>query len=228
MLSAAFAVAAAPDPHAENAVPARPNIDSLAKKVYRYVNAQGREAFTNILDYLPPENRLQQEPAEFSRVSSQNDLEKEIDQPLAQQERSSDCPASASGGQVEPLISWAQMQWRDFSPAIAAGAILLLLLLATPLVLRKISAPDWARTLTKTIQLLAFISILAFLVAHNNRSLLRFRTPATACEQNAEGALAIERDPKKAYEKSLESYLKTTDSVDKEAGFKQIDPGLER
>lgn len=201
-----------------------------ADKIYRYVNAEGRESFTNILEKVPVDARGHKEKAEFG--SSNVAFNPESAQQPSGPKGLADTHTQKTGhletvgrGWLDPALEWTQTLWRDYTPFVVVGAIVLLLLLVTPTALRKVSAPAWARTVTRTIQVLTFIAILAFLVVQANRRYWRFVKPADSC-RGADCALRIKDRQKEAYQKSIDNYKKVIDQVNKEAGATGTKPGL--
>ena len=149
--------------------------------IYRYKNSSGRECFTNIWDRVPSESRKKAEAIDLSRVTLNTTVGREIDSRLEKQHRTllgSDYCRQAL--QQEGKRWWTGV-WTEYKPLIVAAAAILLLLLATPFALNRISAPQWARTLTVAIQVLALLGLFTFVVMKMNNAYQSVRALAAPC-----------------------------------------------
>jgi hypothetical protein len=199
-----------------------------ADKIYRYVNAEGRESFTNILEKVPVDAREQKEELGSSNIALTPESAQKADrskEPPDLQIQKTGYLATVRREWLDRVLEWTRTLWRDYAPFVVVGAIVLLLLLVTPTALRKVSAPDWARTLTWTIQFLTVFAVLAFLVVQANRKFSRLGNPGDSC-QGADCASRVKDKTINAYQKSIENYKKVIDQVNKEAGATGTKPGL--
>jgi hypothetical protein len=126
-------------------------------RIYRYINAQGRESFTNIVENVPSEQRPSGNPSEqFARSESGAPAPSVAVPP--KEKRS--CPTADSASRSDTPTGWLNWLWKEHQPFAIIGAIAWLLVALTPIMLRHVSAPQWAHTLTRSMQILAFLSVM--------------------------------------------------------------------
>ena len=131
--------------------------------IFRYINAEGRECFTNIPEKVPKELRgIPYEPG-ASQPSAAEAPAVAVNTPLTKAE------TKQTRGQSDrrSTIGWHQWLWRDYQPWVLISAILLFFMVITPTVLAHVSVPQWARTLTCAIEVLTFLSIAIFIATQN-------------------------------------------------------------
>ncbi len=164
-------------PWADGAEDARDPLSTI----YRYRNESGRESFTNIWDQVPTASRENAEVVDLSRVSLNTEVGREIDARLQEQHKAllgSDYCRLALKQQRD---RWWSKVWSEFKPLVVVAAIIVLLLLATPFALRRISAPQWARTLTMSIQVLSLLGLFVFAVMKMADAYQTVRTVTAPC-----------------------------------------------
>jgi hypothetical protein len=149
--------------------------------IYRYRNSAGRECFTNIWDRVPAASREKAEVVDLSRVSLNTPVGREIEERLEEEHRkligSDYCRLAL---QEEDKRWWASA-WTEFGPLLAVGSVIVFLLLITPFAMRRMSAPQWARTLTVAVQVLTLVGLIAFAIIKTNSAYRSLRGQAAPC-----------------------------------------------
>ena len=132
--------------------------DEFPNTIYRYRNKRGRLVFTNIWDQIPASQRAKAEKVDLSKVTLNEQVGAELDASMDHEfetlSRTPECKEVK-----ERASHWLGPIWQDYGHLIVIGGIFLALLIATPYALRRIDAPTWSRTLTKSLMLLGFVGV---------------------------------------------------------------------
>jgi len=122
------------------------HVPSQPDRVFKYKNQQGREVFTNVSESVPLEQRAQAE-LDLSHVPLNSEVGTQINARLSAEHRKlSDSPycqealREAEEHRLEDL-------WHEYGPLFVVGAVILLFLLASPMMMKRVAVPDWVRTL---------------------------------------------------------------------------------
>jgi hypothetical protein len=172
-------------------------LDSLGQRLspdkpavlYRYRTADGRTKFTNLRDSVPAGQRAGAE-VDLSRVSLNSQLGRDLDRRLneeyarlAEQPACQQLRAAADRNLLEVV-------WREHGPIVVCGGAILLLVLGTPYMVRRVGGPAWSRTLGMAVPILAFVGISAYAVVRSSQALSKFKLAAAPCEAETWNALA--------------------------------------
>jgi hypothetical protein len=157
--------------------------------IYRYVNSEGRTVYTNIAENLPADAR-DKSVVDLSDVSLHTELGNEIERQLMEEHRRlrglPSCDALASAAD-EPF--WRRV-WADYAPLVVCAGVLLFLFALTPVALRRVEAPTWAKTLTFAVPLVAGAGLMAFTMTRTSRSLDDLQVRARPCQMATWGHVA--------------------------------------
>jgi hypothetical protein len=160
--------------------------------VYRYVTPQGQTRFTNLLSSVP---RLQRSAAEvdLSRVSLNSDVGRDLNRVLddehARLAQSSTCQQLRAAA-AKPL--WREV-WDDYGPLVVVGAVLGLLVLLTPAMLKRVGA-SWGKTLSMAVPALAAVGLISYAAIRGTHALSQLKDKAAPCDAGTWNALAKKDD----------------------------------
>lgn len=160
--------------------PADPNRSSL-EGTYRYRGREGREVFTNVIESVPLAQR-EGSQLDLSHVPLNSELGTQINARLTSEHQRlvrSDYCVDARQRQEEGSL-WAL--WDRYSPIIVTGACILLFLLITPAMFRRVSVPEWVRTLRFAIPVLAVSGVLLYSMMEANRGIGGMLAGEAPCE----------------------------------------------
>jgi hypothetical protein len=150
-------------------------------QLYQYRGRNGRITYTNIADSVPLAQRSAAK-LDLKHVPLNSELGMALDQQLkAQYDRlreSSFCKAVESAVN-EPF--WRRV-WREQGPLVACGAAILVFLLITPWMVRKVGGAPWARALSMAIPVLGFAGVMGFILVKSGNSLSQLRDKAAPCD----------------------------------------------
>lgn len=167
--------------------------DQYPNTIYRYRNKRGRAVFTNIWDQIPANQRSHAEKMDLSHITLNPQLGAELD--ASMQTQFEIASASAECKKVKAQAThWMKPIWDDYGHLIILGAVMLLLLLATPFALRQVDAPVWARTLTRSFMLLAFVGVFMHTTVRAGKMYQSMRDAAAPCERETWEATATQKD----------------------------------
>lgn len=151
------------------------------KGTYRYRGADGREVFTNVIESVPLAQRAGSE-LDLSHVSLNSELGTQLNARLEAEHqrlaRSDYCVEAKQAAEAEPL----QALWDRYSPLIVTGALLLLFVLLTPAMLRRVAVPEWVRTLRFAVPVLAISGMLLYSMMEANRGMHDALSGAAPCQ----------------------------------------------
>ncbi|MBW2735588.1 MAG: hypothetical protein JRH20_24650 [Deltaproteobacteria bacterium] len=174
MLLTAALISLAPTAHA---------LDRAEVPVFRYVNAEGRPVYVNGLERVPKRYRKRAKALDLSRVSLNrklgNELKREVDRRMAQLLVTDECGrrrAAVGGG------FW-RVLWRDHSPLVVIGGAMLLLLLITPWITRRIGGPRWSRVLMMVLPILVLAGLWSTSAVQASRTLSVLEAKARPCQR---------------------------------------------
>lgn len=161
--------------------------------IYRYRNKRGRTVFTNIWDDIPPAHRARAEKVDLSHVTLNPQIGAELD--ASMQHEFEVLSASPECRQAkEEAAHWLKPIWDDYGHLIVLGAIMLALLLATPYALKRIDAPVWSRTLTKSFMMLGFVGLFMHTTVSAGKTYKAMKSAAEPCERETWAGLANQKD----------------------------------
>jgi hypothetical protein len=167
--------------------------DGDGAAIYRYVDTKGRVVYTNAAEQLPLDKR-ESARVDLSRVSLNTEVGAEMNRRLEQQHaaltQTSYCKRlieSANAGALER--AWDN----DPISVLCAGGVLLLLLFS-PSMLRRVDAPTWAKTLMFAIPLLAVVGVISFMISHAERTLAAVKSRAEPCMHETFARLSGDKD----------------------------------
>jgi hypothetical protein len=184
-----------------------------AHTFYRYVNAQGRESFTNIPDKLPPSHHTTVYDRNLSRISATSQPNGLDQQPAAAPDETRNCPADQRGARELNFSERLFRLWNDHQPYSAIGAVLLLLILITPTMVGLVSAPVWIHSLSRIIRVIALVTISLLAATQLNRNYLSLLKPSSACGEPGRQGVG----PTELYQKTVNSYTKQLDAIVQES-----------
>lgn len=163
---------------------------------YKYKNAQGRTVYVNDPARIPKEFRSQLKPVDLSHISLNpqlaNELKAELDrevkrlkEEIAQRESSPEKRCSEQG--EEPAPSWFTLLWERYAALVLIAGLLLLLLLFTPAITRRIDPGRWTRLLMFLMPLLGTIALITYTSIRTTRILREFQEERPRCAAEPSG-----------------------------------------
>jgi hypothetical protein len=157
--------------------------------LYQYRTADGRTRFTNLRDSVPPAQRAGAE-VDLSRVSLNTQLGRDLDRRLNEEHaRLAEQPACQQlrAAAERNLL---QVLWQEHGPLVVCGAAILLLVFATPYMVRRVGGPAWSRTIGMAVPILALVGIFAYATVRSNKVLAKYKQQAAPCQPETWNALA--------------------------------------
>jgi hypothetical protein len=149
--------------------------------LYKYRARSGRTTYTNLVENVPVAQRAAAK-VDLSRVSLNTKLGADLDQQLKLQydklRESAFCRSIETAIQ-EPF--W-RRAWGEHAPLVVCGGAILVFLLITPWMVRRVGGAPWARALSLAIPVLGFAGLMAFVLMKSGRSLSQLRERAAPCD----------------------------------------------
>jgi hypothetical protein len=176
--------------------------------LYKYRGRNGRTTYTNLAESVPVAQRATAK-LDLRQVSLNTKVGTELDQQLKAQydklRESSFCRAIEVAAN-EPF--W-RRAWDDHAPLVVCGGAILVFLLITPWMVRKVGGAPWARALSLAIPVLGFAGLMAFVLMKSGRSLSQLRERASPCAPGSWAASATRSDKGLVEHMQLLNALKT-------------------
>jgi hypothetical protein len=138
---------------------------------------------------VPPAQRAGAE-VDLSRVTLNSQLGRDLDRRLNEEHaRLSEQPACQQlrAAAEQSLL---QVIWQEHGPLVVCGGAILLLVFATPTMVRRVGGPAWSRTLGMAVPVLAFVGLFAYTTVRSNQSLSKLKLKAAPCQAETWNALA--------------------------------------
>lgn len=158
----------------ERAPAAEPNRPPGPEQFYKYRDANGREVYTNIVEQIPVEDR-EAAKLDLSQVPLNSELGTEISERLQTAHGkivdSAYCRDLRAHGKQRAL----KQIWDDHAPLIICLGLLVLLFCASPVMIRKVGGPSWARVLTMAVPALTIAGIMMWSMRSSNQAVVKFR-----------------------------------------------------
>jgi hypothetical protein len=194
MLQAGTQVGAAREGQPQRAAQAGPAVPPIPaaplppQTIYRYRNAKGREVYTNSAEQIPEQDRARAK-VDLSHIELNSELGSELNRRLEERyARLSDSPR-CDRLRKEASLGFLERMWEDFGPLVVCGGVLLLFVLFTPLALRRVGGPAWARTLMMAIPALAVAGLVTFSMRETGRALSELKQQAAPCDPDGFASL---------------------------------------
>jgi len=183
-----------PSPGSKAAAEANP--PPMPQQLYKYKTKDGRTAYTNILDEVPPEQRAGHE-VDLRHVALNTELGNELNQ-RAEQERvhkqlaatpyCENLKKDATKGELEQL-------WDDHPVPITCAVLIALLIVMTPAMMRSVHPPEWARVLSKVIPALFLVGGAMYGMQMANKKVAETRKLLKPCLNETFASLDESQDP---------------------------------
>jgi hypothetical protein len=155
--------------------------------MYRYRNAKGRYVYTNVAEIVPLEQRAAAR-VDLRHVSLNSQLGAAIDSQLKARyetlQQSNAC-AQARWQAREPWLKQLWTQLGAAGPFTLCGAIFVVLLALTPLMLSKGWGGPWARVLKTAIPLLGSVALAVFVMQKYERATSDLKLRSDRCQPQA-------------------------------------------
>lgn len=175
---------------AEGTAAVNPEGSDYPNTFYRYRGKRGRWVFTNIIDEVPA-NQRDGSKLDLSHITLNPQVGAELD--ASMQHEFETLSSSPECREVrEQATHWTRAVWDDYGHLIVLGAIFLALVLGTPYALRRVDAPTWARTLTKSFMLIGFVGVFMHTTVSAGKTYRAMKEAAAPCQRETWTALAKE------------------------------------
>jgi hypothetical protein len=150
------------------------------QQIYKYKTKDGRTVYTNILDEVPPEQRVGGK-VDLSKVALNTQVGNDINGRLAAEHAQlSASPYCKELEKVASKTAYEQL-WDDHAPLIVCGGLIALLILMTPTMMRNVNPPDWAKVLSKAIPTLFVLGGAMYGMTAANKMALEARSKLKPC-----------------------------------------------
>jgi hypothetical protein len=169
--------------------------DQYPNTIYRYRTKRGRVVFTNIWDQIPANQRAHAETMDLSHVTLNPQIGAELDASIQTQFEAASSSPECKKVKAQ-AAHWLKPIWDDYGHLIILGIVMLVLVLATPFALRQVDAPVWARTLTRSFMLLAFVGVFMHTTVRAGKTYQSLRDAAAPCQEQTWIATAEQKDPR--------------------------------
>lgn len=149
--------------------------------LYRYRARNGRITYTNLADSVPVTQRAAAK-LDLDSVSLNSKLGADLDRQLKAQYdklRESSFCRSIEAAANEPF--WLRA-WQEHAPLVVCGGAILVFLVITPWMVRRVGGAPWARALSLAIPVLGFVGLMTFVLMKSGRSLSQLRDRAAPCD----------------------------------------------
>jgi hypothetical protein len=178
------------------AVPAQPPGNAAPQQLYKYKTKSGRIAYTNILDEVPLDQRTKHE-VDLSHVTLNTDVGNDLNQQKQLAVEHEQLAASPYCKQLEQVAAKTELEqlWDDHPVTIVCGALVALLILMTPTMMRKVHPPEWARVLTKVIPALLVVGGTMYGMQTANKKIVESRKRVKPCLSETFDGLDQSKDP---------------------------------
>ena len=126
----------------------------------------------------------------LSRVSLNTEIGKDLDRRLNEEySRLAEQPACQQlrAAADRNLL---QIAWQEHGPLLVCGGAILLLVLFTPSMVRRVGGPAWSKTIGMAVPILAVVGIFAYTTMRSNQVMARFKQQAEPCQAETWNALA--------------------------------------
>jgi hypothetical protein len=137
--------------------------------LYRYKSRAGHLVFTNLVDEVPPDQRAAAQ-LDLSHVSLNSTLGAELERRLKTRFEALRESAVCRGARADELAPIWQRAWTEHRAASTFAAVLLVFLLITPTMTRRVGGAAWARALSLAIPVLGLAAIISFVLVQAGRS----------------------------------------------------------
>jgi hypothetical protein len=192
LLLAALIALAASSPSLVLAEPEPP--PAPPQQIYKYKNKDGRTVYTNILDEVPPDQRVGGK-VDLSKVVLNTSVGNDINGRLAAEHAElAQSPYCKELEKVANKSAFEQL-WDDHAPLIVCGGLIALLILMTPTMMRKVNPPDWAKVLSKAIPALFVVGGAMYGMTYANKMATQARSKLKPCLNETYESLAGSADP---------------------------------
>lgn len=158
-------------------------VDQVEKPVYRYTNAQGRAVYVNGLERVPARYRKKAKALDLTHISLNhqlgNELKRDVERRAAQLLVTDEC------GRRRAAVSagfW-RLLWRDHSHLLVIGGAMLLLILFTPWITKRIPGPAWSRLLMMVLPILVLAALWSTSAVQASRTLTALKKKARPCQR---------------------------------------------
>lgn len=199
-----------------------------SKRFFKYVDRDGKEVFTNIVETVPVAQRKEAE-LDLSHVPLNSALGAEINARLDAEHAKLVETDYCAEVRRQAEAQTPQTIWDDYGPLIVCAIVALLFLIATPSMLRKVDAPAWARALSFAVPALAVVGFVTYSMVHTNRNISAFKRAAKPCLSSTFTNLGSAANPLNAKLKlvqHLKSQISMLDQISVSGGVQKEDRGL--
>lgn len=171
-----------------------PEPPPMPQQLYKYKTKDGRTAYTNILDEVPPDQRAGHK-VDLSHVTLNTSVGNDLNKRLATEHKV--LAASPYCKELEQAATKTELEqlWDDHAVTIVCGGLIAILILLTPTMLRTVHPPEWARVLTKMIPALLVVGGAMYGMQTANKKVLETRKRLKPCLSETFDGLGQSADP---------------------------------
>ncbi|MCB9709249.1 MAG: hypothetical protein H6714_10725 [Myxococcales bacterium] len=150
--------------------------------IFAYTNKAGRTVYVDRIDKVPAALRAQSARVALSKVSLNSELARDLDKRVLEEHqalaRSSYC-AETTFRAAQP---WWREVWHTHGYWMVLASVLLLLVLVTPLAMRSVDPPAWARFLGFAIPSLLVVGLVTHGMVQAQRARENVQLAANLCD----------------------------------------------
>lgn len=144
--------------------------EDRSQEIYVYVGEQGRPVFVNGRSRVPAAFRARARRVDLSKVSLNTALGRELERAVTEErtrlERAARADAEGGAG------SWLARLWQDHDYLVVTAGFMLLLLVLSPWIARRVGLGRWGRLLLHVLPLLVALGLMGY-AAHRTGQVFR-------------------------------------------------------
>lgn len=171
-----------------------PPAPAAPQQIYKYKGKDGRIVYTNILDEVPPDQR-KGGAVDLSKVALNTAVGNDLNKRLAEEHDKLAASPYCEELKERAAKSEYEQLWDDHAVGIVCGGLIVFLILITPIMLKKVDAPQWARVLTKAIPMLLIVGGAMYGMQIANKKAMELRQQAKPCLKETFDELGASADP---------------------------------
>jgi hypothetical protein len=170
--------------------PANPAADERAAATFHsYVNDQGRTVYVSHPSMVPPS--YEATPVALEGVDLNVDLGNDLARAIEAEYEALAASDACAGARVEAERTEVEHVWDSHGPLLVVGTVVLLILVLTPFVVRRIGASSWGRFLVLALPLLGYVVFLWYVVSESRDKLREVKVVSELCDEETLGAESL-------------------------------------
>lgn len=187
------------------------------ERFYKYKNASGRVVFTNAAEQVPLEQRPSAD-VDLSRRSLNlevgNDFARRIEVEHAALRKTPYCERARQAA----ATTFLDQLWEEYSALVVAAGVLLVLIVISPMMMRRFGVAGWIKAVSMAIPLVFAVGLVVFALDKTQKSVSRLKSRAEPCSDEAVAALGSGPDIVQRHRDLLDRLKRDMAALDVEGG----------